>query len=80
LTDCRASGSGWYAVLLSSSGSWLDAYPSSPNGSAWEIPNVSLVSNQYLVVVVPGSWNVTGDIFSMNGTVAVVGVSGSSTF
>ncbi len=79
LADCQANGSGWYAVLLSSSGAWLDSYPSSPNGTAWVVPNVSLVSNQYLIVVVPSSWNVTGDVFSISGTVPIVAVSGSDT-
>ena len=79
LTGCHANGLGWYAVLLSSGGAWLDSYPSSPNGTAWEVPNVSLVSNQYLVVVVPSSWNAAGDVFSINGTVSVVLVNGSVT-
>jgi hypothetical protein len=77
LSDCPANSSGWYAVLLSSSGSWLDSYPSSPNGTAWEIPSTSLVSNQDLVVVAPGSWNMTGDVLSVNGTVPVIVVGGS---
>jgi hypothetical protein len=79
LANCSATGSGWYAVLLSSSGKWLDSYPSTPNGTTWEIPNVSIVSNQYLVVVVPSSWNISGDVFSIHGTVPVVTVEGSTT-
>lgn len=77
LTYCDADGSGWYAVLLSSSGAWLDSYPSSLSGIQWEIPDVSLVSNQCLVLVVPSSWNVTGGTLSVNGTVPFIGVSGS---
>jgi hypothetical protein len=77
LADCSAGGSGWYAILLSSNGSWLDAYPSLSGNVAWEIPNVSLASNQFLAVIVPSSWGVTGDILSINGTVPGVVVSGS---
>jgi len=79
LTDCHSNGPGWYVVLLSSTGAWLDSYPSSPNGTEWNVPNVSVVSNQYLIVVVPSSWNVVGDVLSTNGTVSVVSVSGSIT-
>jgi|SRR5271157_1122162 len=79
LADCQANAPGWYAVLLSSSGAWLDSYPSSPNGSAWESPNVSFVSNQCLVVVAPSSWNVTGDVLSINGTAPHVLVNESIT-
>jgi hypothetical protein len=80
LTDCVANGSGWYAVLLSSSGEWLDAYPSTANGTAWELPNVALASNQYLVVIVPSSWNVTGDTLTPEGTVSQVPITGSVSF
>jgi hypothetical protein len=79
LGECSPDGAGWYAVLLSSSGSWLDAYPSSPNGTDWEIPNVALASNQFLAVVVPSTWNPAGDVLSINGTVSLVVVSGSVT-
>ncbi len=79
LADCQANTPGWYAVLLSSSGAWLDAYPSSPNASTWEVPSVSFVSNQYLIVIAPSTWNVTGDLLSINGTVPNVLVSVSIT-
>jgi hypothetical protein len=74
LADCQQNGPGWYAVLLSESGEWLDSYPSAPNGTAWEIPSVSLASNQILVIVAPSSWNVTGDGLSLNGTTLLGGM------
>lgn len=79
LKDCRYNDSGWYAVLLSSNGAWLDSYPSTSNGTAWEIPNVSIVSNQFIVEVFPNSWNVSGNVFSIYGTVTAVPVGGSVT-
>lgn len=79
LPDCTANGSGWYAVLLSSSGEWLDAYPSNANGTSWELPNIALASNQYLVVVVPSSWSVNGDTLTPDGTDSDVPVTGSAT-
>ena len=79
LSDCAANGLGWYAVLLSSNGEWLDAYPSEPNGTSWELPNVALASNQCLVVVVPSSWDVAGGTLAPNGTVSDVPVTGTAT-
>ncbi|MFZ0891282.1 MAG: hypothetical protein WB778_06250 [Thermoplasmata archaeon] len=79
LSDCRADGSGWYAVLLSSSGKWIDSFPSISNGTVWNIPNVSIVSNQYLVIVAPSSWDVTGDNLSVYGTSPAATVGGSVT-
>jgi hypothetical protein len=74
LTDCHENGPGWYAVLLSASGEWLDSYPSSPNGTAWEVSSVSLASNQVLVIIAPASWNVAGDGLTFNGTTLLGGV------
>jgi hypothetical protein len=37
-SSCVPPSSGWYAVLLSPNGTWLDSYPSAANGTAWTIP------------------------------------------
>ncbi len=79
IVACASVPSGWYAVLVSSNGAWQDSFPSMTGGSAWEIPSVSFASNQYLVIVTPSSWNVTGDVFSIDGTSAQAAVGGSST-
>jgi hypothetical protein len=61
LSSCEVNNSGWYAVLLSPSGAWLDSYGFNADGSGWTVPNVSLVSNQRLVVIAPPAWNTSGD-------------------
>jgi hypothetical protein len=77
LADCTASPTGWYAVLLSSSGEWLNSYGASPNGTAWYLPVDALVSHEQLVVVAPGSWNVSGDALNVTSTVPTSTVVGS---
>lgn len=78
IADCHAAPTGWYAVLLSPLGAWLDSYPSQVSPRAWSIPNVALASNQCLVVVVPSSWDVTGDVLALNGTAAHAAVNGTA--
>ncbi len=78
VANCSADSSGWYAVLTSPTGAWLDSYPSSDGASTWEIPNVSFASNQCLDVVVPSAWNVTGDTLSFNGTAPHAAVNGAA--
>jgi hypothetical protein len=77
LLSCQASSNGWFAVLVSSSGGWLDSYPAS-NLSSWEVPNVSLVSQQELVIVTPSSWDLAGDRLTVIGTALDGPVSGST--
>jgi hypothetical protein len=78
IDDCPASATGWYAVLESESGAWLDSYPSMPGGNSWEIPNVALASNQQLVVIAPSTWNLIGDELTFNGTVGACPVNGTA--
>jgi hypothetical protein len=69
-TRCGASPSGWYAVELSASGEWVNSYGPSPlGGGEWSQPVTALVSHQQLVIVVPSSWNVTGDMITVTSTV-----------
>jgi hypothetical protein len=77
--DCP-NATGWFAVLTSASGEWLDSYPSSPGGSQWELPTTSLADGQELVVVVPVSWNVAGDVLSVHGTASTANVSGNVSY
>ncbi len=77
--DCPANSSGWFAVLQSPYGEWLDSYGSSTQGSNWSVPNVSLVSNQQFVVVCPASWNITGDVLTASSTTPNAPLSGSGT-
>lgn len=68
--NCPATPDGWFAVLTTASGTWLDAYPSSPSNDSWVYPNALVVSNDCLVVVVPASWNTTGDTLGVTGVAA----------
>ena len=64
IQDCPASPAGWFAVLTSANGTWLDTFPSSPSSNSWAFPNALVVSHERLVIVVPSSWNLSGDTLS----------------
>lgn len=76
--DCVANSSGWYAVLLSASGQWINSYGSLPNGTVgWSEPVTVLVSHQQMVIVAPSSWNVTGDLLTVSSAIPSATVTGS---
>jgi hypothetical protein len=78
VADCAANALGWYAVVLSASGGWLDSYGVLPGGGVgWSEPVTALVSHEQLVVVCPNSWNVTGDVLNVTSTVPTSTVNGS---
>jgi len=80
VSDCGATGSGWYAVILSDSGGWLNSYGALPGGgTGWSEPVTALVSHQQVVIVVPDSWNLTGDVLYLTSTVSSATVEGSLT-
>ncbi|MGB7124115.1 MAG: hypothetical protein WBE40_04580 [Thermoplasmata archaeon] len=77
VVDCVANTSGWFAVVLSASGEWINSYGSIPGGGiGWSEPITALVSHQQLVVVVPSGWNVSGDQVSPASTIATSTVTG----
>jgi hypothetical protein len=56
LANCTPPSQGWYAVLLSSDGSWLDSYPSTANGTAWTVADVPVTTGDAFVFVgAPGT-------------------------
>jgi hypothetical protein len=78
ITACVANSSGWYLVVLSASGDWVNAYGSLPGGGVgWSNPNTALVSHQQLVIVLPSSWNLSGDSLSPTSTIATSTVTGT---
>jgi hypothetical protein len=79
VSECGSDASGWFAVLLSQNGEWLDSYPSETNSSAWSIPNVIMSSQDQLVVVAPPSWNLTGDSLDVTGVSSGPAMNGSLT-
>ncbi len=79
VADCHAASSGWYAVLLSSYGDWIDSYGDIANGrGGWSRPVDSMVSNQQLVIVAPATWNLTGDRLVVNSTVSSSVIQGTA--
>jgi hypothetical protein len=78
LSGCPSDSKGWFAVLLSADGSWLDSYPSAQNATNWSIPNVLVTSHDRIVVVLPSGWSPTGDTLIVAGTASTPIVSGST--
>jgi hypothetical protein len=79
LTDCGGNSSGWFAVLLSQNGAWLDSFPSTAGGSSWAVPNVIVSSQDELVVVCPSSWSLGADTLVGGGNPSSLDISGSTT-
>jgi hypothetical protein len=78
VADCVASSSGWYAVILSAGGEWVNSYGALPGGGVgWSEPVTALVSHQQLVIVLPSSWTVSGDQANVTSTVSTSTVLGS---
>jgi hypothetical protein len=67
-SSCSANESGWYALLLSPNGSWLDSFGSAATGAHWSVPNVSIVSNQQLLIVYPSTWSLSGASLTASST------------
>jgi hypothetical protein len=78
VADCNDTGSGWFVVLLSATGGWMDAFPASADAAEWSVPNVPVVGAEQLVVVYPSSWNVSGDLVELAATGSIPVVSGSA--
>jgi len=78
IDDCGGSPSGWFAVLLSQNGAWLDSFPSSSNNTTWSVPNVIVSSQDRLLVVLPASWPVQSETLGVFPTPSAPALSGSS--
>ncbi len=80
IADCGANASGWFAVVLSAGGGWINSYGVLPGGGVgWSEPVTALVSHQQLVIVVPSAWAVSGDQVSVTSTVSTSTVLGTIT-
>jgi hypothetical protein len=76
--DCVANSSGWFAVILSAGGGWVNSYGAlAGGGTGWSEPVTALVSHQQLVVVCPSSWSVAGDVLNVTSTVSTSSLVGS---
>lgn len=79
LSDCPSNVSGWFAVLLSANGQWLDSFPSAQSPTNWTIPNQLVTSHDSLVIVLPSGWSVSGDTLTVASPPSAPVVSGSAT-
>jgi hypothetical protein len=79
LTDCIEM-SGWYAVLLGPDGTWDGSYGATSSGPAWTYPVLPIANNETIAVIVPSSWNVTGDMLEVTSTTSHLPLTGSVTF
>lgn len=78
LSDCPANASGWFVVLTSATGQWLDSFPGAAGGTDWSYPSVLVVSQERLTVIAPVSWSVAGDTLVVLPTVSVPHVNGTA--
>jgi len=78
ISDCTSNESGWYAVVLSASGEWINSFGVQTRGGVgWSEPVTALVSHQQLVIVFPSPWDVSGDLLNVTSTIASSAVYGS---
>jgi hypothetical protein len=80
LSDCRANLTGWYAVLLGPDGAWDGSFGGTATGSQWTSPVLPVANNETIEVVVPSSWNVTGDTLEVTSTASKLPLTGSVVF
>lgn len=77
VADCAASATGWYAVLLSPSDEWDGAYGSTATGPGWNYPVLPIANNETIALIVPTSWNVSGDLLQIASTTPELPLTGS---
>jgi len=77
LQDCPSNASGWFAVLLSANGSWLDSYPAANESGTWSIPNVLITSHDRIVIVCPSGWASLSDTLKVTSAPSAPGVTGT---
>jgi hypothetical protein len=80
LSDCGTNSTGWYAVILSPGGSWEGSFGETTTGPNWNYPVIPVANNETLAVVVPSSWNVSGDKLEVSSTTSELPLNGSATF
>jgi hypothetical protein len=77
-TNCLPYPSGWYAVLLSKSGEWMDSFGETTYQGAWSLSVVPIVSGQFIVVVVPNTWTLTNATLTVSSTTTGLPLTGNS--
>ena len=79
VSDCPSNASGWYAVLLAPDGAWDGSYGAGAAGATWSSPVAPIANNETLDIVVPSTWNLTGDTLTMSSTTSGLPLTGSIT-
>jgi hypothetical protein len=77
ISQCNANSSGWYAVLLGPDGEWEGSYGQTAVGLNWTDPVLPIANNESLVIVVPSSWNLSGDTLDITSTADQLLLNGS---
>lgn len=76
--ECSANTSGWFVVMVSATGAWVNSFGAlAAGGAGWSEPVTAVVSNQQLLIVLPSSWTITGDQASVTSTVSSSSVIGT---
>ena len=68
--SCPLPGTGWYAILESPNGEWLDSYGLVNGSPNWTAPNAPIVSGESLVILSANSLAGSNDTLSMESTVS----------
>lgn len=76
-TDCLPEPGGWYAVLLSQSGAWVDSFGMTTHQGAWALPVVPVVSGQFIVIVAPSTWPLANALLTVSSTTTGLPLTGS---
>lgn len=77
VTDCVRNMSGWYAVLLSPDDEWEGTYGLTATGPGWSYPVLPIANNETIALIVPTSWNVSGDLLQIASTTPELPLTGS---
>lgn len=78
LSSCASPDVGWYGVLLSPSGTWLDSYGVVNGTVTWAAPNVPVLSNETFVVLASSATDLAGMALSFTPQVHWPDISTSS--
>ena len=76
-TGCLPDAFGWYAVLLSATGQWLDCFGEKTAQGGWTLPVVPIVSGQSILLVVQNSLNLANSTLAISSTTAALPLSGN---
>jgi hypothetical protein len=77
VSDCLKPSSGWYVVLTSPSGEWLDSFPDA-TGSGWTAPNVEVQWGDLFQIVASQGLALSGDSFGLEGLATLPAVSSNN--